>query len=45
MEFKGKRIVITGASRGIGYCAAKLFLQAGAEVFGTGRDAARLEKT
>jgi NAD(P)-dependent dehydrogenase (short-subunit alcohol dehydrogenase family) len=45
MTFKGKRIVITGASRGIGYHAAKLFLQAGAEVFGTGRDAARLEKT
>ena len=40
--FKGKRIVITGVSRGIGYQAAKLFLQAGGEVFGTARDAARL---
>jgi len=45
MSFAGKRIVITGASRGIGYHAAKLFLQAGAEVFGTARDGARLEKT
>lgn len=45
MDFKGKRIVITGASRGIGYHAAKLFLQAGAEVLGTGRDADRLART
>lgn len=43
-KFEGKRIVITGASRGIGYEASKLFLKAGAEVFGTGRDAARLDK-
>ena len=42
--FSGKRIVLTGASRGVGYEASKLFLAAGAEVIGTGRDAARLEK-
>jgi len=44
-NFTGKRIVLTGASRGVGYEASKLFLAAGAEVIGTGRDAARLEKT
>ena len=42
--FKGKRIVLTGASRGVGFEAAKLFLAAGAEVLGTGRDPERLEK-
>ena len=42
--FSGKRIVLTGASRGVGYEASKLFLAAGAEVIGTGRDASRLEK-
>ena len=42
--FSGKRIVLTGASRGVGYEASKLFLAAGAEVIGTGRDAVRLEK-
>jgi NAD(P)-dependent dehydrogenase (short-subunit alcohol dehydrogenase family) len=44
-NFKGKRIVITGASRGVGYEAAKLFLEQGAEVFGTARDPERLQKT
>ena len=44
-DFKGKKIVLTGASRGVGYEASKLFLAAGAEIIGTGRDAARLEKT
>ena len=42
--FEGRKIVLTGASRGVGYEASKLFLAAGAEVIGTGRDAARLEK-
>ena len=44
-DFKGKKIVLTGASRGVGYEASKLLLAAGAEIIGTGRDAARLEKT
>lgn len=44
MGFKGKRVVITGASRGVGYEACKLLLKDGAEVFGTARDGSRLEK-
>ena len=42
IDMKGKRIVLTGASRGIGYHSAKLLLAAGAEVLGTARDEARL---
>lgn len=42
--FAGKRIVITGASRGVGFESAKRFLAQGAEVLGSGRDAGRLEK-
>jgi len=44
-NFKGKRILITGASRGVGFEASKLFLKAGAHVIGTGRDEARLKAT
>jgi NAD(P)-dependent dehydrogenase (short-subunit alcohol dehydrogenase family) len=43
-DLKGKRIVLTGASRGVGYQSTKLLLAAGAEVFGTARDEARLQK-
>jgi NAD(P)-dependent dehydrogenase (short-subunit alcohol dehydrogenase family) len=43
-SFQGKRIVITGATRGIGFESAKRFLAAGAEVFGTGRNLDRLER-
>ena len=43
-DFKGSRILITGASRGIGFEASKLFLAAGAHVIGTGRDQERLNK-
>jgi NAD(P)-dependent dehydrogenase (short-subunit alcohol dehydrogenase family) len=42
--WKGKHIVITGATRGVGFESAKLFLDAGAEVFGTGKDPARLDQ-
>jgi NAD(P)-dependent dehydrogenase (short-subunit alcohol dehydrogenase family) len=37
MDFAGKRVLITGASRGIGYAAAKEFLALGARVAVNGR--------
>ena len=40
----GRRIVITGASRGVGLETARLFLAEGAEVLAVARDAARLER-
>jgi len=43
-RLKGRRIVLTGASRGVGLCTARLCLQEGAEIIGTGKDAARLDK-
>jgi NAD(P)-dependent dehydrogenase (short-subunit alcohol dehydrogenase family) len=43
--WQGRRVVLTGASRGIGYQSAKLFLAAGADVLGVARDEARLMKT
>ena len=39
----GKRVLITGASSGIGQAAAGLFIAAGAHVIATGRSAAPLE--
>jgi len=44
-EFKGKSVIITGGSRGIGRETARLFLQAGASVTITGRSSEALEKT
>ncbi len=38
----GRRILITGASRGVGLECARLFLQSGARVIGAARDASRL---
>jgi len=38
----GRRILITGASRGVGLECTRLFLQAGARIIGAARDARRL---
>jgi NAD(P)-dependent dehydrogenase (short-subunit alcohol dehydrogenase family) len=40
----GRRILITGASRGVGFETTRLFLAEGAEVMGVSRDATRLER-
>ena len=42
-RLSGRRIVVTGASRGVGFETTRLFLAEGAEVLGVARDAARLE--
>jgi NAD(P)-dependent dehydrogenase (short-subunit alcohol dehydrogenase family) len=42
-QLLGRRIVVTGASRGVGRECTRLFLAEGAEVLGVSRDAARLE--
>ena len=41
-ELAGRRIFITGISRGIGFATARLFLTEGASVFGIARDEVRL---
>jgi NAD(P)-dependent dehydrogenase (short-subunit alcohol dehydrogenase family) len=40
----GRRIVITGVSRGVGLETARLFLREGARIVGVARDPARLER-
>lgn len=40
----GRRILLTGVSRGVGLETARLFLAEGAEVLGVARDAGRLER-
>jgi len=41
---QGRRIVVTGVSRGVGLETTRLFLAEGAEVLGVARDPARLER-
>jgi len=40
----GRRILVTGVSRGVGFETARLFLAEGAEIFGIARDPERLAK-
>lgn len=42
LELKGKTVLITGASKGIGLACAEAFVREGARVIITGRDASRL---
>jgi NAD(P)-dependent dehydrogenase (short-subunit alcohol dehydrogenase family) len=42
VKLAGRRIVLTGASRGVGYAIAKRILPEGARVLGIARDASRL---
>lgn len=44
MDFTNKNVVITGASTGIGLATAKAFINAGATVWITGRNADNLQK-
>lgn len=44
MDFKNKNVVITGGTTGIGLATAKAFINAGANVWITGRSAENLEK-
>jgi NAD(P)-dependent dehydrogenase (short-subunit alcohol dehydrogenase family) len=43
-QLEGRRILLTGVSRGIGYETAKRFLQEGARVLGVAKDGQRLER-
>lgn len=43
-SLSGKKVLLTGASRGIGYASAKLLIQAGADVLGVGQTPDLLRK-
>src|SRR5215472_7155126 len=43
-KLEGRRVVLTGASRGVGYETAKRFLGEGARVLGVGKDGPRLAR-
>jgi NAD(P)-dependent dehydrogenase (short-subunit alcohol dehydrogenase family) len=43
-KLEGRRILLTGVSRGVGLATARLFLDEGAEVVGVSRDEARLRR-
>lgn len=43
-RFLGRRIVLTGATRGIGRATTRQLLEEGAQILGVARDAARLQK-
>jgi NAD(P)-dependent dehydrogenase (short-subunit alcohol dehydrogenase family) len=43
-RFDGKRVLVTGLSRGIGYAIARRFLEEGAHVVGIARNAEALER-
>ena len=44
MDFKNKNVVITGGNSGIGFATAKAFINAGANVWITGRNSDRLQR-
>jgi NAD(P)-dependent dehydrogenase (short-subunit alcohol dehydrogenase family) len=43
LRLQGRRVLLTGASRGVGKETVQLFSQEGAEIIGVARDGARLE--